>query len=290
MMCRVSVLLPVLNGAATIEPAIRSILQQSFADFELLVLDDGSTDDTQAIVQNLGDARVRWISDGRRLRVGARLNTGIDVARAPYIARMDADDLSFPERFERQVAYLDQHSGIDVVSSRALSFRQADLLPVGLTPSLLTHGQVTARPWSGIYVAHAAWMARASWYGRYRYRSPEVKRAEDQELLLRALPDSRYHCLPEVLYAIRREPFRFAKNFEARRSMLQMQVRTFIARRQWFNLGAAIAATAVKTGSDAMAAFPGKDGSRFMRKAEAVDAETHDRFSRLLAATGVVTA
>ncbi len=109
----VSVVLPVYNGAQTIGRAVRSILDQTLRDFELIVLDDGSTDETIAVVRELHDPRLRLIQCSHR-RVAAAANTATERAVAPFIARMDADDFAYPRRLERQLQLLhEQH--LDVV-------------------------------------------------------------------------------------------------------------------------------------------------------------------------------
>ncbi len=107
---RISVILPVYNGEAYLSEAIESILNQTFRDFEAIIIDDGSKDGSLAILEEIAarDPRVRVVSRENRGLV-ATLNQGIELARAPLIARMDADDISLPERFEKQVAYMDAH-------------------------------------------------------------------------------------------------------------------------------------------------------------------------------------
>ena len=109
-MIAVSVLLPVYNGERYLREAVRSVLAQSFADFELLLLDDGSTDGSLAIAQGLAerDPRVRVVSRENRGLV-ATLNELLKLAQGELIARMDADDVCLPDRLQRQVAYLQAH-------------------------------------------------------------------------------------------------------------------------------------------------------------------------------------
>src|SRR4029079_10086491 len=103
----ISVAMSVYNGERFLGPAIESILAQTFGDFEFLILDDGSRDATTQIVLDYAarDARVRPILRENRGLV-ASLNQLLDEARAPLVARMDADDIARPERFERQIAFL----------------------------------------------------------------------------------------------------------------------------------------------------------------------------------------
>ncbi len=106
---KVSVLLPVYNAATYLREAVESILGQSFTDFEFLIINDGSTDASEEIIESYLDSRIRYIKNEKNIGLVATLNRGIELATGEYIARMDADDISLPERFARQVAYMDQH-------------------------------------------------------------------------------------------------------------------------------------------------------------------------------------
>lgn len=112
---RVSVVMPVYNAARFLEEAVRSILGQTFSDLELIIIDDGSTDDSLSILKAITDERICVFCNDCNLGVSASLNRGISVARGEYIARMDADDISFPCRIEKQVKFLDAHLEVSVV-------------------------------------------------------------------------------------------------------------------------------------------------------------------------------
>lgn len=111
--------MPIYNGEAYLEEAMRSILSQTFTRFEFILVDDGSTDASATIVHAFGDPRIRYIYQENQGIAGA-LRTGCTLAQGKYIARMDADDISLPERFSHQVAYLEQHPETILVSSAVL--------------------------------------------------------------------------------------------------------------------------------------------------------------------------
>jgi glycosyltransferase involved in cell wall biosynthesis len=248
-MPEVSVLLPLRDGARTLALAMLSVLEQSFRDFELLVLDDGSVDASPDIALGFGDPRVRLLRDGMKQGLAARLNQGIDAAAGRYIARMDADDVCFPDRFARQVARLNAESSLDLVACRALVFDDSGAA-TGLSPHRLSHEALCAQPWNGFYLVHPSWMGRADWFRRYRYRTPELVRAQDQELLLRAYPDSRFAVLDEILLGYRMGPIALHKILSARRCLLGAQIGRFAHRRQWRNLLLALLATGLKLPRD----------------------------------------
>jgi glycosyltransferase involved in cell wall biosynthesis len=252
-MPEISVLLPVRDGAQTLPLAMLSVLEQSFRDFELLVLDDGSADASPDIALRFGDARVRVLRDGMKRGLAARLNQGIDAAAGRYIARMDADDVCFPQRFARQVERLESDRVLDLVGCRALDFDDSGAI-TGLRPYRLSHAALCARPWNGFYLVHPSWMGRTAWFRRYRYQTPELVRAQDQELLLRAYPESCFAVVDEILLGYRSGSTALAKTLSARRCLLTAQIRRFAERREWRYLLLAMAATGLKLPRDLLQA------------------------------------
>lgn len=117
---RLSVILPTYNSQAFIAQAVKSVLDQSFQDFEFIIIDDGSTDATGDIVKSFNDPRIRLERRGHAGLVNS-LNYGISVARGEYIARMDSDDQSLPDRFFKQVAFLDLHPQAALCGSWAVA-------------------------------------------------------------------------------------------------------------------------------------------------------------------------
>jgi glycosyltransferase involved in cell wall biosynthesis len=108
----VSVVMSVYNGGMFLKPAIESILSQTYIDFEFIVIDDGSTDDGFEIITSYRDRRLRAVRHPENAGLAARLNAGFALASGRYIARMDADDVSLPERLARQVAFMQAHPHI----------------------------------------------------------------------------------------------------------------------------------------------------------------------------------
>ena len=102
---RVTVLMPAYNAGSYIAEAIRSVLAQSFTDFELLIVNDGSTDNTGRIIRSFTDSRITVIDQANQ-GIAAALNTGLSKAKAPYIARFDADDICLPGRLQNQFDFL----------------------------------------------------------------------------------------------------------------------------------------------------------------------------------------
>ena len=116
-MPKVSVLLPVYNGEKYLPEAVDSILAQTFTDYEFLIIDDGSTDNSFKILKSYKDKRIKLIKNEKNIGLSLSLNKGINLASGEYIARMDQDDISLPNRLEEQLEYFSLHKEISILGS-----------------------------------------------------------------------------------------------------------------------------------------------------------------------------
>lgn len=190
------------NASGTIDLALRSILAQTYQNWELIVVDDGSTDRTAERVLHVKDSRIRFIQEPSGNKgLASRLNQCVHLARGEYIARMDADDVAYPQRFERQVQFLKEHHDIDLLGTGAVIFRGEGEI-IGCYPSARSHEAICRRPWWGFPLAHPTWMGKRAWFVSHPY-SDEDTRCEDQALLLRSFAHSRFAALEEVLLGYR---------------------------------------------------------------------------------------
>jgi glycosyltransferase involved in cell wall biosynthesis len=207
---RISVVMPVYNGEEYLAEAIESILDQGFSDFEFLIFDDGSTDRSAAIVEAAcaGDPRLRLF---RKAHAGYTpwLSEGLRIARGEFIARMDADDVARPDRFARQVGYLEENPECLAVGTQAL-FVDPDGDPIAPTETPLTHEEIDRRHLEpgvgGSMITHPSVMMRADAVraiGGYRN---EYELAEDLDLFLRLAERGRVANLPEMLLEYRIHP------------------------------------------------------------------------------------
>lgn len=199
---KVSVLIPAYHTReAFLREALESILAQSFKDFELLVLND-SPDDThlQEVVDSYQDSRIRYYVNERNLGITPSRNRLLDLARGEYIAIMDHDDISLPNRFAEQVTFLDAHPDYGVVGCRAESFPQA-----GHLPSIFTDdAEIRLALMTSCAIIHPATMMRASVLKENGIRYEErFSPAEDYALFSRLIPFTRFHNLPKVLFRYR---------------------------------------------------------------------------------------
>lgn len=194
----VTIGIPMLNPGPLFVWALKSVFAQTYPFWELIILDDGSTDGSLQLAHKIHDLRVKVFSDGRNRGLPYRLNQILDLASGQFIARMDADDLMHPERIESQVKHLLTHPEADAVTTGAVLIDRENrpvALRKGQKPSLL---EVLRR---GGYL-HPSLMARADWYRGHRY-SEAYPRAEDREFFLRAHVSSRIDVLEEPLYFYR---------------------------------------------------------------------------------------
>lgn len=198
----ISVLMPVFNCAGTLEVAVRSILAQTFRNWEMLILDDGSSDNTVAVARRIHDVRLRVITDTRgNLGLGTRLNQGVQFVRGDFIARMDGDDISFPQRLERQLGFLEKNPEVDLVGCSMVIFRSSGEV-TGLQHARRTHEDIVGSAFRSCLLPHATWMGRKDWFRRHRYDA-RWRRVEDRELLLRTRNCSAFAGITEPLYAYR---------------------------------------------------------------------------------------
>jgi glycosyltransferase involved in cell wall biosynthesis len=203
---RITVLMPVYQAERFLEEAVESILAQSFEDFELLALDDGSTDASPRILEALAgrDARIR-VRRTEHAGLVTQLNRGLAEARGEFVARMDADDVSHPERFERQLVYLEAHpdcvavgTGTDEIDPEHRIIRTLDIRT--------DHAEIVARliEGDGRALIHASALYRTHALRSIKGYRDEFEYAEEIDLHLRLAEFGRLANLSERLYEYRK--------------------------------------------------------------------------------------
>lgn len=197
----VSVLMPVYKTAPYLREAMDSMLSQTFADFELIVLNDCSPDDADEILDAYDDPRIVRYKGEKNVGLSNVLNTGIEMAKGKYIARMDSDDISLPNRLQVQVDYLEAHAEIDLVSVGMQLFGAKN--EVWIRESHPEKVKINAMFHSPVLHASSMWRKEA--FERLGLRfSQEMVPAEDYDLWTRALLNGlKLVNLPEVLYNYR---------------------------------------------------------------------------------------
>jgi hypothetical protein len=202
----ISVVLPVYNGAADVRKAVESILAQTFQDYELIVINDGSKDDSARVLESLSDPRIRLYHQDN-MGLAGTLNRGIGLARGRYIARQDQDDLSHPERFARQVDFLEKHPDHGLLGTAAQIW-------VGDTPTDRAHDHPTDHGalsfellFNNPFVHSSIMMRKATVEAVGGYTTDPVRQPpEDYELWSRMARAGRVANLPERLLVYREVP------------------------------------------------------------------------------------
>jgi glycosyltransferase involved in cell wall biosynthesis len=202
-MTKVSVVLPVYNVASYIEDTINSLLNQTFTDFELLIIDDVSTDDTAARVRSFTDSRIHLIVNSSNLGRAGSDNAALAHVRGKYIAKMDGDDRCHPTRLARQVAYLDRHREVNVVGSWMQNF--GDNTYLNQYPA--TSAEARAFTLFGLPVGNPSVMLRAELLRQGgMYYNEKLRQTEDYDFFARYLERLVVVTLPEPLLEYRTFP------------------------------------------------------------------------------------
>lgn len=203
VMPEISVVLPVFNGARSIARAVHSILNQTFREIELIVVDDGSSDDTLHVLRRIDDPRLRLIQCPHR-SVAAAANTATKLAGAPWIARMDADDFAHPERLEKQLALLHEQK-LDVVGCKVRildesrrAVRTMQRYQRWINEETDGHRQISSLRFVEFPLVNPTILARRSYF-EMGFRHGDFP--EDYDLMLRAADQGlRFGKVDEVLF------------------------------------------------------------------------------------------
>jgi glycosyltransferase involved in cell wall biosynthesis len=206
-MTLVSVVMAVYNDARSVRAAVHSILEQTFGDFEFVIVDDGSTDGSGAILEEMAraDGRIRLLKNAKNLGQTPSLNRGIEMTSGRYIARMDADDLSLPERLARQVAFLNSSPEVGLLGARALIVNRRGK-PLRALDYPTDDEGIQARLMVKSSFCHGAVMIRRAALEAVGMYRPAFRLAQDMDLWLRISERSRVANLSDVLYHLRLTP------------------------------------------------------------------------------------
>lgn len=182
----VSVVLPCHNRASMLGRSVPSILAQSVRDFELIIVDDGSRDDTAEVLRGFADPRIRVASLGANRGVAVARNVGIGLAAGRYMAVMDSDDEAEPHRLERQLACMEETPGVDILGSNLVKIAGGEEIPMTHDPR---DGVIKARllTVSGAAMIHPTSFVRMSFLKRHGLRYPIVRTDEDHAFWLEAM-------------------------------------------------------------------------------------------------------
>ncbi|MFH0702322.1 MAG: glycosyltransferase [bacterium] len=219
---KITVLMPVYNGEKYLREAVESILNQTFTDFEFLIINDGSNDKSVEIIESYKDKRILLAHNEANLGLIATLNKGLDLAQGEYIARMDCDDISLPKRLEKQLKFMDNHQEVGVCGAWIEMFDEKGSLDINKYST--DHDLIKCKLFFLCTIAHPSVMLRKSFFQKHKlYYSDNYKHAEDFELWQRCGFYFQLRNIPEVLVKYRINSFGICKkHIEQQRNTLKL--------------------------------------------------------------------
>ena len=198
----ISVVMSVYNGAMYLEASIDSVLAQTFTQYEFIICDDGSTDETASILNNYDDPRIIIIENAKNLGLSRSLNRCIAVSKSIIIARQDADDLSNINRLQVQYAILEDHPEVGVLAS-AVQWIDDQSKIIKIWPSGDDNPTIQEKLLYTCPIIHGSVMFRRRYFEEAGGYNEEMKTGQDYDLWLRISETSEIVCLPDVLYTYR---------------------------------------------------------------------------------------
>ncbi|ABQ25877.1 glycosyltransferase family 2 protein [Geotalea uraniireducens] len=219
----VSIILPVFNGEKYLQSAIESLLSQSYADFELIIINDGSTDQSLAIMTkySICDKRIRILNQENKGLIYA-LNKGIDLSRGEYIARMDSDDISHPDRLKHQVAFLERNRDVGIVGTYIDLFDEFNHTGIKFATK---PEEIRAKLLFGCELAHPTVMIRKVFITKYdlRYDINDLH-AEDFGLWVRCCTYFNIANVPKILVRLRQHNSQVTKVYGSKTIQTSMEI------------------------------------------------------------------
>lgn len=199
----ISVVIPVYNCAPYLKEAIQSVLSQTISDFECIIINDGSTDESKAIIQSFTDSRIIYAENEQNSGLVYSLNKGLDLAKGQYIVRMDGDDICMPDRFQKQIDFLKTTDNSFVGAQTTCIDEQGKNIENNLFGNKrYTYNELRKIIPKINILPHPTIMGDAEIFKKYRYR--KGIKTEDYDLWLRVLSDKiKIEILPDILLQYR---------------------------------------------------------------------------------------
>ena len=217
----VTIGMPVRNSEKTLAVAISSLILQTYDAWSLVIVDDGSSDRTAEIADAAAasDSRIQVIRLDSRHGLAAGLDLILDFVSTPFFARMDGDDVAYPQRLERQVGHLDLHPEVDLLGAAMVVFGKGGRA-IGKRAAPADHADICRRPQASFRLFHPTWVGRVEWFRRWRYR-PSAVRSEDWDLLYRSHGGSQFANLTEPLLGYREDKLPLRKMLLGRATIVR---------------------------------------------------------------------
>ena len=208
---KITVFIPVYNRQQYIAKTIESVLQQSFKNFQLLLIDDGSTDNSLEIMRSFTDKRITIIENGENLGIPKTRNIGLQYAQGEYLAILDSDDLMLKHRLKRQKNFLDKNLDYVGVGSWSRYIDHKDNVIRWLVMRPISHNKIKASLLFHCAIHNRTFMARTHLLKQFAYKN-DYTRCQDYELLYRLSKEHKLHNLPEILVQGRKHDDQITKS------------------------------------------------------------------------------
>lgn len=213
---RITVLMPAYNAARYIELSIQSVLAQTYKEFKLLIINDGSSDDTENRILSIEDKRIIYIKNEKNIGLVNTLNKGIELTKTEYLVRMDADDIAVPERLEWQLSFMDQNPEIEILGGKYEIIGDEQGVPV--IP--LLNDEIKATLLFNNPICHPSVMLRTDIFKKYKIKFGEFKFNDDFGFKVTEIEDyifwhklkrvTSFHNLDKVILKYRKEGQNFS--------------------------------------------------------------------------------
>lgn len=223
---QITVLMSVYNGEKYVVDAVESVLSQTFNDFEFLIFEDCSKDNSLSILREYAkkDSRINLIANETNQGLTANLIQGMNIAKGTYLARMDADDICLPERFEEQVTYLNKHQDISLLGSSVIFFDDSGYEFVGYQP--LAHDQIKVELLLGYTMMHPSVMMRLGDFRKHNLNYDiSFRYSQDFDLWVRAIALLKYANIKEPLLKMREHANKISRELKPQQKLLSDKIR-----------------------------------------------------------------
>ena len=231
----VSVFMPVYNAGIYLEQAIQSILDQTFRDFEFVIVNDGSTDNSESVILSISDPRIRLENNPQNLGLIASLNRGLELCTGKYIVRMDQDDISLPTRLEKQIGWLEANPDYGLIGSWFEDF--GDEIESRIVQYSSDDTTIRIRHLYQTHISHPTAVLRTSVIREHQIRfDPEFVHGEDYNCWVSFSEHSKLSNYPEVLVRKRDHP----RNITNLYAQTMHDTCTRVKQRQFAAMGASV--------------------------------------------------
>lgn len=205
-MKKLAVLMPTYNAGLYLKDSIGSVLNQTFANFDLYIFDDCSTDNTEEIISEYEDSRLHYRKNPENYGIAKTLNKGLDelLPHYEYIARMDADDWAYPERFQKQLDYLEQHQEVVLCGTQGYWLKDINQSPISGWAYPLNYHCIKKNLLFAASFGHSSVVFRSAFFQKHKFRYSEtISTCEDWDLWIRIVKEGDLANLPDFLMKYR---------------------------------------------------------------------------------------